>query len=95
MGINPRDTDIIVDAALVDTVSSVLSTIGERLVQAARVASSRFTRPEFGKNIRTIGGIGATKSKMNFFFQFGVREYKINLYIVPGITPLIFSPQGH
>lgn len=74
MGVNPRDTSMVVDAALVDTGSAVLSTIGEQLVQAARVASSRSTRPEFGKNIRTIG-------TMCFFFHIGCRKYKINLYM--------------
>lgn len=45
MGIYPKSPDFRLDAALIDTGSSHLLTIGEQLVQAAQIASVEKTAP--------------------------------------------------
>lgn len=93
-GKKPQENYVDVDAALIDTGSSTLSTVGENLVTGAHYASVRPTHPRIDAQPRPIGGIGATVTTMGtmtFYFHFGGRECSINLFIVPGFTPLIFS----
>eukprot|EP00171_Calliarthron_tuberculosum_P014672 IDg14672t1 len=83
-----------VDAALIDTGSSILSTIGEKLTRAAQMSSVLPTSPNLKAKPRTIGAVGSTvrtKGEMKFSFGFGGRIYKLILYIVPGNTPMLLS----
>lgn len=83
-----------VDAALIDTGSSILSTIGENLARAAQIASALPTSPNYNANPRTIGAVGSSVStlgELKFAFNFGGRTYVLMLYIVPGNTPLLLS----
>jgi len=90
MGASPRSLDCIVDAALVDTGSSTLSTIGERLVRAAKAISARPAQPTTGNTRRKLTGIGGigvvTIGTMRFSFIFGGREYEVTLHVVPGLS---------
>ena len=59
---------------MLDTGCNFYSTIGEKLVTAAQIASVRKTIPDFGTP-RSISGLGGTKlrtiGKMKFYFLFG------------------------
>lgn len=94
MGIYPSHPQIRVDAAMIDSGSSHLSTIGERLVRAAQMASVRKTKPNYSQ-VKSIRGIGNsrvhTKGSMKFYFLFGGEMYSILLYILPGDDPMILS----
>ena len=94
MGIYPSSPMLRVDACLLDTGCNKLSTIGDRLVSAARVASVRSTVPEYKKSA-TIHGIGgnttAIKGKMKFHFLFGGELCTILLHIVAGEDPMLLS----
>jgi len=95
MGMTPKETKFVVDAALVDTGSSNLSTIGLELLPGAKVANMRNMQPIMGNEKKKIAGIGTSKvftqGTLMFYFLFGGKEYKVKLYILPGCTPLIFS----
>lgn len=80
------------DGAVIDTGSSILSTIGNELVQGAVVASCLKTQPVYGQSSRTIGGIGNTVKTMGtlkFHFMFGSKVYDMMLHILPGATPML------
>ncbi len=52
-------------------------------------------KPVMGNENKKISFIGtssvSTLGNLIFYFLFGRKEYKIKLYILPGITPFIFS----
>ena len=94
MGVYPQNPWLRVDSIMIDTGCSELSTIGERLVTAAQVASAMPTKPDWNStiNIRGIGGARVkTKGTMNFSFIFGGRMYTIILHIVQGDDMMILS----
>lgn len=94
MGIYPSHPELQMDAALIDTGSSHLSTIGERLVSAAQIASVRKTKPDYS-SAKTLRGIGnsrvKTKGTLKFYFLFGGKMYTISLFILDGDDPMIIS----
>eukprot|EP00171_Calliarthron_tuberculosum_P022600 IDg22600t1 len=94
LGLSILHPEYNVDAALIDTGSSVLSTIGDKLTRAAQIASTISTAPNYSANPRTIGAVGSfvrTLGELKFAFVFGGRTYNLLLYIVPGNTPLLLS----
>lgn len=94
MGLPHKDTDYVVDAAIIDTACSTMSLIGDELVTAAKFASVCRTKPQLAESPAKIGGIGGkvvTTGTMMFYFMFDGQEYGVKLNIVPGGTPLILS----
>lgn len=94
LGISPKKSKYIFDAALLDTGSATLSVIGEVLVAGACVTSA--TSLQFGNYtgfINEICDIVQTLGTMQFYFCFcfGGRLYCVLLHIVPNYAPLIFS----
>lgn len=94
MGMSPKKTQWVVDGALIDTGSNVISSVGLPLLPSARIVNMRNTEPVLGNNPKRLGGIGSVVSTLGtylFYFHFGGREYSVNLNVVPGPTPLIIS----
>lgn len=84
---------IVIDAALIDTGSSILATVEKQLVPACLAANVHRTRLEKSKSRSITGKGGQSKSEgtIYFLFYFGGRIYSIEVNVVPGISPLIFS----
>lgn len=93
IGVPPRSAPMIVDGALIDTGSSILSSIGEVLTTALRAASNKPAKFEsWIKKIRGIGGIELlTLGTIPFSFFFGAETYDVLVHVVKGDSPLIFS----
>ena len=94
MGLYPSNPDLRIDAIMLDTGCNYYSTIGDRLVDAACIASVRRTQPIYTK-ARTIVGLGGakltTKGTLQFHFVFGGNMYTIKLHIVAGDDPMLMS----
>ena len=95
MGTNPSDVKSLVDGAVIDTGSTTKSSIGENLVSAATATSSRPTNMKHIESRSTISGIGGAKVRMigilPFWFNFGGRSYFVNLFVIPGTSPILLS----
>lgn len=89
MGIQ-RSKDV--EGAVIDTGSSILSTIGKDLVNAAVAVSCIRTSVAYGSKPRKIEGIGPivqTLGTFEFHFMFGSKVYGMKVYILPGASPLL------
>ena len=76
IGITPANSENIIDAGIIDTGSSTLSTVGIQNVAAAIVASSKPTTLCRNETPKRIGGIGAqieTMGNLYFYLFFGGR----------------------
>lgn len=93
MGVSPRSTNHIVDACLIDTGSSIFSSVGADLQIALCAASARPAL--FEKCVKTMRGIGGitlqTLGTILFWFYFGAELYSVKVYVLPGNTPMILS----
>ena len=79
---------------MLDTGCNYFSTIGEKLIHSAILASVRKTNPEYG-NMKSIGGLGGhkltTRGTIPFSFLFGGNLYTLTLHIVNGSDPMLMS----
>ncbi len=92
MGVSPRSLATYVDAAMIDTGSSVITSIGSHLTTALRAASVIPTKQEESvRIIRGIGGSVQTLGAIKFWFCFGGRLYSVHVNVIPGDTPFILS----
>lgn len=96
LGIRRDHKSFVIDGAVLDTGSSKYSTIGNALVRGAQAASAIPTNPNYHAMKCRIGGIGdaphvETMGCLKFGFMFGGQIYEIDLYILPGSTPILIS----
>lgn len=83
-----------INGAVIDSGSSILSTIGERLVNGAKAVTAVQFNPRYDLEKTTIGGIGTswkTQGQFKFGFIFGHLLYEMDVHILPGISPLLIS----
>lgn len=93
MGLSHSDIDFVIDAIMLDTGSSRLSTVGSKFVQAVIIASvnrTTFNR-SVSRKIVGIGGVIQTLGVIMFSFFFGERIYTIDVHVLPGTSPFILS----
>lgn len=95
MGMSHKDTDFVIDAILLDTGSSNLSTVGDKFVQAVIVASVKRTcfNKSVSRNIVGIGGGTKTLGIIVFSFFFGGQICTVDVHVLPGTSPFILSHQ--
>ena len=94
MGIPPRHAQTVIDSAVIDTASNILSTVGVELSSFLCVASVRRTKIMTTDGAREIQGVGSsikTLGTIMFHFYFGGREYCVKVYVVPGSSPFLLS----
>lgn len=93
MGMSHKEIDFVVDAIMLDTGSSRLSTVGVKFVQAVIIASVK--RASLNKSVsRSIIGIGGgikTLGVIPFSFCFGGRVYNVDIHVLPETSPFILS----
>ena len=94
MGLYPTCPTLRIDGIMLDTGCNYFSTIGEKLIHSAILASVRKTKPEYG-NLKSIGGLGGhkltTRGTMPFSFLFGGHLYTLTLHTVNGSDPMLMS----
>lgn len=81
-----RNTNCILNGAMIDTGPNVVSSVRLPLVLAARISDMRNRKPVSGENAKRITDIGAetvTVEMLKCFFHFGGREYFVNSNILP------------
>lgn len=94
MGLAPKQTRWIVDSALIETGSNVISLVGLPLLLAVQIANMRNCDPLFGKDPKKVGGVGSSVDTIGtslFYFHSRGLEYSIELNIIPGTAPLIIT----
>lgn len=96
MGMNRKKIDIVVDAIILDTEVSRLSTVRSKFVQVVIIVSVK--RASFVKSVScsiigTGGGI-KTSGLIRFSFFFGGRVYNVGIHVLPGKSPLILSSRS-
>lgn len=94
MGVSPRAGRMIVHAAMIGTVSSTVSSIGQVRSTALQAARSRTTKFEpVTRRITGIGCLVSTQYVIPFWFTFGSRLYTGQVHVFPGDSPLISRPK--
>lgn len=80
------------DSAMIDTVSSILSTVSDCNSTAVKIASACRTSTKFDKPRTNHGMERKTKTLWTnvFSFYFGSPLYHFKVYVLPVMTPFIF-----
>lgn len=92
MGVSTRVSSEIINAVMIDTGSSVITSFGSTRTTALRAASVRPTNTvTSSRSIRGIGGITMSIGTIQFKFYFGGKLYTGQVHVIPGDTPSILS----
>lgn len=92
MGMKPGEDRVSVCGGVIDTGSSILSTIGEALVVSASAVSAIETHVKRDNDPFSLDGISITvetRGTLQFSFVFGGKMYNLKLYIILGTSPML------